>query len=344
MKKRLTVILVSVMVIGIGILGMITEDISYSMTERRNLTSLKELKKDFRRYFEDYAADQFPFRDTFRSIKAYISRYGLNMGDNNGFYKNGDYISKMDNKLNLNRLFSNYERFIKIVNMYQIDKAYISIIPDKNYFMDHPKYDYEKLIEIYQDTGFEYIDIFNELKLEDYYYTDQHFRQNKVIDVADRILEKLNHRVIDDVLSSKNSGIEFNGVYALQSALPYKSDVIEYLESDMISNFKAYDHKGDEIMIYDFDKALGKDPYEFFLAGNNPLVFIENDMADNDDTLVIFRDSFGSSIGPLLARGYKKTVLVDLRLINEELLGEYIDFNGCDVLFLYSTLILNSVG
>ena len=89
---------------------------------------------------------------------------------------------------------------------------------------------------------------------------------------------------------------------------------------------------------------MDKDPYEFFLEGNNPLVFIENDMADNDDTLVIFRDSFGSSIGPLLARGYKKTVLVDLRLINEELLGEYIDFKECDVLFLYSTLILNSVG
>ena len=112
MKKRLTVIFVSVMVIGISVLGFVTKDSEYSMTERRNLTSLKELKKDFRRYFEDYAADQFPLRDTFRSIKAYISQYGLNMGDNNGFYKNGDYISKMDNKLNLKHLNNNYERFM----------------------------------------------------------------------------------------------------------------------------------------------------------------------------------------------------------------------------------------
>ena len=344
MKKRLTVIFVSVMVIGISVLGFVTKDSEYSMTERRNLTSLKELKKDFRRYVEDYTADQFPLRDTFRSIKAYISQYGLNMGDNNGFYKNGDYISKMDNKLNLKHLNNNYERFMKIVRMYQIDKAYISIIPDKNYFMNHPTYDYDELIKIYKETGFEYIDIFDELKLEDYYYTDQHFKQNEVIDVADVILEKLNHVVKDDTLSVKNLEIEFSGVYALQSALPYKSDMIEYLESDIINNLKAYDYENNEIRIYDFDKAMDKDPYEFFLEGNNPLVFIENDMADNDDTLVIFRDSFGSSIGPLLARGYKKTVLVDLRLINEELLGEYIDFNECDVLFLYSTLILNSVG
>ena len=161
MKKRLTVIFVSVMVIGISVLGFVTKDSEYSMTERRNLTSLKELKKDFRRYFEDYAADQFPLRDTFRSIKAYISQYGLNMGDNNGFYKNGDYISKMDNKLNLKHLNNNYERFMKIVRMYQIDKAYISIIPDKNYFMNHPTYDYDELIKIITIL----ISILNRMKL-----------------------------------------------------------------------------------------------------------------------------------------------------------------------------------
>lgn len=343
MKRKLTVISVSILVIGISIFGLIARDSDYSMTERRNLTSLKELKKDFRRYFEDYAADQFPLRDTFRSVKACISQYILNMGDNNGFYKNGDYISKMDNKLNERNLNSNLNRFIKISDMYQIDNAYISIIPDKNYYMDHPTYDYDKLISIYKKTGFEYIDIFDKLELTDYYYTDQHFRQNMVADVADEILLRMNHSV-DDGLTLNSLEIDFNGVYALQSAMSYKSDKIEYLESGIISNLKAYDHNGNEIEIYDFDKAMGKDPYEFFLSGNNPLVFIENEMADNEDTLIIFRDSFGSSIGPLIARGYKKTVLVDLRLISENLLGEYIDFEDADVLFLYSTLILNSVG
>ena len=33
--------------------------------------------------------------------------------------------------------------------------------------------------------------------------------------------------------------------------------------------------------------------------------------------------------------------LIDIRYISSKLLGEYIEFNDQDVLFLYSTLVLN---
>ena len=57
---------------------------------------------------------------------------------------------------------------------------------------------------------------------------------------------------------------------------------------------------------------------------------------------LIFRDSFGSSIVPLLVPFYKKITLVDLRYINMNLVNNYITFNNQDVLFLYSTLIVNN--
>ena len=90
------------------------------------------------------------------------------------------------------------------------------------------------------------------------------------------------------------------------------------------------------------EKAYGKDPYEMFLSGSLPLITIENPNATTDKELVIFRDSFGGSITPLLVEGYAKITLVDIRYITSDLVGMFVDFEDQDVLFLYSTLVLNS--
>ena len=93
--------------------------------------------------------------------------------------------------------------------------------------------------------------------------------------------------------------------------------------------------------IYDFGKLQSKDPYEFFLSGAAALLTVENPSAEEEKELVIFRDSFGSAIAPYLIEGYSKVTLVDTRYIAPALLGDYVDFTNCDVLFLYSTLVLN---
>ena len=71
------------------------------------------------------------------------------------------------------------------------------------------------------------------------------------------------------------------------------------------------------------------------------LISIENPNAKTDRELVMFRDSFGSSIAPLLAEDYAKITLVDIRYLPVERIGNYINFKDQDVLFLYSTSVLN---
>ena len=89
-------------------------------------------------------------------------------------------------------------------------------------------------------------------------------------------------------------------------------------------------------------KAEGKDPYEMFLSGTAPLITIENPSANVSKELVLFRDSFGSSLAPLMAEGYKKITVVDIRYIQSAFIGNFVDFEGADVLFLYSTTLLNN--
>ena len=83
-----------------------------------------------------------------------------------------------------------------------------------------------------------------------------------------------------------------------------------------------------------------------FLSGARvSLVVIENPNATTDKELIVFRDSYGSSLIPLLAEGYSKITAVDLREITvAQLLNQnLIDLESADdVLFIYSTLILNN--
>ena len=68
----------------------------------------------------------------------------------------------------------------------------------------------------------------------------------------------------------------------------------------------------------------------------------ENPDAETDRELVIFRDSYGSSLAPLLVKGYSKITLVDIRYLASPFVGQYVRFDSQDVLFLYSTSVLNN--
>ena len=79
-----------------------------------------------------------------------------------------------------------------------------------------------------------------------------------------------------------------------------------------------------------------------FLTPAKSRITIENPNAATDKELVIFRDSFGSSIAPLFAETYSKITLVDIRYLPSEMVGRFVTFDNQDVLFLYSTPVLNN--
>lgn len=79
-----------------------------------------------------------------------------------------------------------------------------------------------------------------------------------------------------------------------------------------------------------------------FLSGATPLTVITNPKAAEERELVIFRDSYGSSIAPLMIEAYSKITLVDLRYMSSDLLGDYVDFTDAEVLFLMSDKIVNN--
>lgn len=72
-------------------------------------------------------------------------------------------------------------------------KVYLSVIPDKNYFLaeanGYPALDYQALTDaLRKQTEFAaYIDLFGTLTADDYYRTDSHWRQENLLTTADTL-------------------------------------------------------------------------------------------------------------------------------------------------------------
>ena len=330
---------------------------AHSDSERRPLQQLPELSLTsvtsgrFMTDFEKYTLDQFPMRDAFREIKALISTKIFAQTDNNGLYLSDGILSKMEYPLNSLSVAHASDRFRSIYDNYlkNTDAAvYLSVIPDKNAFLaeqsGHLSMDYSKLYSMVKEQNdfAEYIDITPFLTIQDYYATDTHWRQESIVDAANALASAMGAELSEEY--AVNTLTEpFYGVYAGQYALDVGADSLCYLTNDAIAGYRVFDHQnGKEIPVYDLDKVQGKDPYEVFLSGPLSLITIENPMAETDKELIVFRDSFGSAIAPLLATGYRKVTLVDIRYLPSTVLDEYIDFASQDVLFLYSSLILNN--
>jgi len=352
-KDKLIIGIIGFVFAFICLLVWVSPDKEYSATERRLLKQMPELSiktvlnGKFMSNFEDYCLDQFPLRDTFRSFKAIT----LLKTDNNDVYVTDGVINSMDYPLNENNLYFASKKFENVYNLLLKDKGcniYLSVIPDKNYFYAEDNgylaIDYDKLLSIIKEENdyMTYIDVFPYLEGEDYYKTDTHWKQESIVDVSDAILEAMGNTVDNDYEKVVFEE-DFYGVYYGQAALPLEADKITYLTNDVIENLKVFDYQNNkEIDVYDVEKINDNDPYELFAGGPVSLITMENPMCDNGKHLIVFRDSFGSSIAPLLAQGYSKTTLIDIRYIMPAALENLVDFNSADVLFMYSTMVLNN--
>ena len=356
MKNKIIAIVLVVFLFGLSFFAWVKPATEFSQSERRALAQFPKLTFNniisgkFMKDFETYATEQFPLRDSFRTIKALTNFYILGQSDNNDlFFKNG-HIGKIEYPLNEESVTNAAKKFEKIKNKY-LDgtdtKIYFSVIPDKNYYLiegDYLSIDYEKMLsQIQSETEFmEYIDIKGLLTLDSFYKTDTHWRQEEIIPVAKEIAEKMGVQLNAEYTVNTLDN-DFYGVYHGQAALPVPPEEIKYLTNDILEGAKVYNFDSQkEMSVYDMQKAYGKDPYEMFLSGSLSLLTIENPKATTDKELVIFRDSFGSSLAPLLVEGYKKITVVDIRYIHPDMLSKFIEFTNQDVLFIYSTSVLNN--
>lgn len=330
-----------------------------SDTERRKLEQFPELTGQtllsgkFMSKFETYSLDQFPLRDNFRQLKALFHYDVLGQKDNNGIYIADGYAAKLEYPLNRDsvenavaKFTSLYESFLKPQN----SRVFAAVVPDKNYYLaaenGYPAMDYEALFAMVK-AGMpwaEYVDLTDCLNVESYYRTDTHWRQEKLLPAAGKLAEAMGvtpPRAEDFTPTAMER--PFYGVYYGQAALPMTAETMYTMESALLRDCSVFNFETNAAAgVYDEGKYASRDLYDVYLSGAAALLTIENPGAKTDRELIVFRDSFGSSMVPLLVQDYARVTLVDTRYILPSLLPQFLDFHGQDVLFLYSALILNN--
>lgn len=320
--------------------------------------------KSYKTLFENYSLDQFPLRQPLRRVKAMFSSYVMGQLDEDGFYAQEGYAAEWLYPLDEKNLNRNIKIIQGITEKYLgRNKVYTAVIPDKGYFLadqyGYPNVDYNQIFQAMQDAlpKDTYIDLTQVLKLEDYYYSDTHWAQEKIVPAAQKIGETMGTTM--DGLSAytlEKLDQPYYGVY-YGAALPMKADTMYLMHSAVLDGctVKRYVSKGEtperhtweEIAFYDMSKAVlnedNRDLYNIFFSDNQTMIEITNPKGPKGKELIVFGDSYARSMVPLLVSGYSKVTLIDMRKVNgmSGMLEQFVRFKpGKDVLFLYGTVSL----
>lgn len=333
--------------------NIIAKDKEISIAERRKLAKLPNVTLEnikngkVTKEFEKYAVDQFITRDFFRSIKAFNSTKIFRQKDNNKLFEKDGAIYKIEYPLNEINIKKTANKINEVFDKYLKNNknVYYSIIPDKNYYLendDHLKMDYNKLKEIMQNEvkNMKFIDIYNILTLEDYYKTDIHWKQENLLKVVNVLQSEMRLDTTEQIKYETKEIGDFYGVYYGQLAKKVEPDKMYILTNKTIEDSTTYNYENKSFSKI-YDTKTSSDKYDVYLSGATPLITIENPNAKEKKELILFRDSFGSSLAPLLIENYSEITLIDLRYISSKLLDKYIKFENQDVLFLYSSVVLN---
>ena len=350
MREKLITFSFIAVIGGFFLWNVFVPDTLVSNSERRKLQKFPEItweqvqNKNVMNAFDRYTLDQFVLRDSFRSLKAHIVLDGLQMLDFNQFFIKNDVIYKSEYPNNEESIKRFISKLSTIQNKYLTgNKVYYSIIPDKSYYVDDTTYlllDYDALYNqvISGLSHMEFIDLRDVLSIQDYYRTDTHWREENLEKVVSTLGNHMGFTI--NTSYEENKYEPFYGVYYGQAAVKMRPDELVYLTNDELEQVIVTNYEKNSVL-YDIKKLGSMDSYDVFLGGATPLVTIENPNQTNEKELIIFRDSFGSSLVPLLVPAYSKITLIDLRYITTNKMEELVTFENQDVLFLYSTLLVN---
>jgi hypothetical protein len=180
-----------------------------------------------------------------------------------------------------------------------------------------------------------------------YYGADPHWSTDGAIDAYERLAAAMGVQPVTDYTFETFSTEFIGSQYGRAAAWRVPKDTIELARNPVIDAMticrtETLDRERCYDSVYVPPGPESLDEYDVFVGGLAPIIVIESPGAPADTELVVFKDSYAQAIAPFLAQHYRRVTLVDLRYVKRSYVLDTVSFVGADVLFLYSTSVLNT--
>lgn len=361
-KKNLVTVVVFLMLIGIfTVASLIKKDTGFSETENRVLTGKPKISAEslfdgtYTTQYQEYVRDQFPFRNTFVSLRNYCEAIIGKKEINNVLLAKDDYYIESHERsnyeseiadINLNALKSFCNRYEEKLGSSHVSAMIVptaqSVLTNKftlgMYAYNQNEYLTKICDAVGEDIYINTYDMLREHNEEDIYYrTDHHWTTYGAFLAYDKWIKQkgIEGYRIDDI-DKKEVSKEFLGTINSKLNMKMKADtILQYTVKNV--DFTVNYNMGSNITdTFFFDEFLnGKDKYSYFLGGNPGLADIASSNKNNKRLLII-KDSYANCIAPVYAATFEKTYIVDLRFFNMNIDGFIEENQITDILVLYN--------
>ncbi len=348
MKNKVMIVVFAFLLLVVPVYTFLC-DVDIVVYERRMAHAFPTLMKngkwnaDYSSEMEAALNDRVPMRRVLLGIRSAIKQSVFQMKDEGGVYEENGYLFRMGT-LHEKNIENNVQLMNEVVSYFSGDKCFV-IVPRKNTYDEnrHPDYAFADVEEVVEENwNDEMLDIHGLLTLSDYYHTDIHWKQECIQDVGNAILSVFGKAAVEmDVKEVSYS--PFYG--ALSAYMPSAAaDELIYCTSDELAHVLVENmEKEGKREVYDVGALSSPDPYNIYLDGPAAYLHIENKDRQDGSHLVVFRDSFASSILPWIIPSYETVDVIDLRYYHSSLVEELSLDENSDVLCLYGEEVLNDV-
>ena len=360
MRRKIIAIVISLVIIILSIMLVILPKKDFSENENRYLQKFPTFKLstlisgEYIPKVENFLSDHFPFRDKLINFKTGIYKLMGNTKINEVYLGKDEYLIEEYKKPN------NSDKIIATINRFSE-----KLKDHKIYFMLAPT-----CVSIYPEKLPKYAVNASQLETIDYYYNN--LENINTINIYDTfqivkndidLYYRLDHhwttfgayvayleychtlKITPEINFSINKiSDNFKGtIYSKvidNSLTPDTMYSMTNEKAEYIVNYVATNRKTNTL--YEEKYLNQKDKYSYFLDNNNPLIVIENKLADNDNEILVIKDSYANSFIPFLTYNYSKVHVIDPRYYRGSI-SEYSEENNLkEILFLYNVQTIDT--
>lgn len=361
MKNRVFALVFALVWGGLVLFNFVMPAQSFSQAENRVLASFPKyttarlLDGDFMEDMNTYLNDQFVGRQYWVSGQSLLE-YGLGKRELNGVYVAGDALYRHYPPENAAVSEANVKGINAFAEQYDIPTR-VMLIPSSTY----THRDQLPLFATSWDEGafirqmyggllesIEAIDLIDTLSGQSpepvYYRTDHHWTSYGAWLGYQQYAERAGLPQRESELVTSLLSTDFLGTNHSRTGFPLvQPDTMELYQIGDVVSYETYGIVDGDYVSTEFDSMYfpefleQKDKYSYFLGYLQAYVTIHTG-ADTDRTLIIFKDSYAHCFVPMLMADYSEIRLVDLRSLNADDYGAFVEAQRYDeALFLYST-------